>query len=159
MSVSVLTLSVISIERWYAICHPLKFKSTIVRARVMILIIWLVGMAMLVPELVVLDTYRHIKLPPELTYLLTSCRPTWGYDSQAGYEFFKMVALYMVPLCLMAVTYGQIVRCLWSNIIPIESTFIHRFLKGCIFQTVTLRLLKLNRKSCMLFQMAPLALT
>ncbi len=44
VSVSVLTLSVISIERWYAICHPLAFKSTITRARVMIILIWLVAL-------------------------------------------------------------------------------------------------------------------
>ena len=44
ISVSVLTLSVISVERWYAICHPLKFKSTTTRARVMILLIWVVAL-------------------------------------------------------------------------------------------------------------------
>lgn len=40
-----MTLTSISIDRWYAICHPLKFKSTTSRARTAIIIIWIVGLA------------------------------------------------------------------------------------------------------------------
>lgn len=45
VTVSVMTLTSISIDRWYAICHPLKFKSTTGRARTAIIIIWIVGLA------------------------------------------------------------------------------------------------------------------
>lgn len=45
VTVSVMTLTSISIDRWYAICHPLKFKSTTSRARTAIIIIWIVGLA------------------------------------------------------------------------------------------------------------------
>ncbi|GBP78612.1 Orexin receptor type 2 [Eumeta japonica] len=40
VTVSVLTLTFISVDRWYAICFPLKFKSTTGRAKTAILIIW-----------------------------------------------------------------------------------------------------------------------
>lgn len=45
VTVSVMTLTSISIDRWYAICHPLKFKSTTSRAKTAIIIIWIVGLA------------------------------------------------------------------------------------------------------------------
>ena len=50
VSVSVLTLTCISVERWYAICFPLKFKSTPSRAKLMILAIWLIALSLIVPE-------------------------------------------------------------------------------------------------------------
>ncbi|PSN49040.1 Orexin receptor type 2, partial [Blattella germanica] len=45
VAVSVLTLTFISVDRWYAICFPLKFKSTTSRAKTAIFIIWLVALA------------------------------------------------------------------------------------------------------------------
>jgi hypocretin (orexin) receptor 2 len=45
VAVSVLTLTFISVDRWYAICFPLKFKSTTGRAKTAIIIIWLVALA------------------------------------------------------------------------------------------------------------------
>jgi hypocretin (orexin) receptor 2 len=45
VTVSVLTLTFISVDRWYAICFPLKFKSTTGRAKTAIIIIWLLALA------------------------------------------------------------------------------------------------------------------
>ncbi|XP_070165519.1 orexin receptor type 2 isoform X2 [Polyergus mexicanus] len=44
VSVSVLTLTFISIDRWYAICFPLRFKSTTGRAKTAIIVIWLIAL-------------------------------------------------------------------------------------------------------------------
>lgn len=44
MTVSVLTLTFISIDRWYAICYPLRFKSTTSRAKKAICIIWTIAL-------------------------------------------------------------------------------------------------------------------
>lgn len=44
VSVSILTLTFISIDRWYAICFPLKFKSTTGRAKTAIIVIWVVAL-------------------------------------------------------------------------------------------------------------------
>jgi hypothetical protein len=45
VTVSVLTLTFISVDRWYAICFPLKFKSTTGRAKTAIIVIWLLALA------------------------------------------------------------------------------------------------------------------
>ena len=113
ISVSVLTLMCISIERRYAICYPLRFKSTPCRARLSIVVIWIVSTSIVVPELVVLDIHSPSGFSSDLTILLTSCRPTWAY--QAAYQIFLIVAMYVLPFAFMFVAYVQIARCLWIN--------------------------------------------
>ncbi|KAG9510961.1 Orexin receptor type 2, partial [Fragariocoptes setiger] len=56
VSVSVLTLTFISLDRWYAICYPLKFTSSTSRARLAIFIIWIVSMLVALPDLIMLTT-------------------------------------------------------------------------------------------------------
>ncbi|KAL5016445.1 hypothetical protein ScPMuIL_006034, partial [Solemya velum] len=116
VSVSVLTLGAISVERWYAICHPLQFKSTVHRARVIMIIIWLVAGCLAVPELVVGDIIRAV--PAHITHLLISCRPGWDRNSQACYQFVLIAVLYVIPLVLMAWMYAQIVVVLRRKDIP-----------------------------------------
>lgn len=120
VSVSVLTLTSISVERWYAICRPLAFKATPTRAKHIISLTWLVSMLIIIPELIVLDT--HHQLPPELTIFLTSCQPSWSHHYQAAYQFFLTVAMYLLPFMLMFGAYIQIARCLWRTSIPSESS-------------------------------------
>ena len=62
------------------------------------------------------------RLPPSLTILLTSCKPSWDYKSQAGYQLFLICAMYVLPFLLMGYTYTRIARTLWSNAIPTESS-------------------------------------
>ncbi|WAR28371.1 OX1R-like protein [Mya arenaria] len=50
ISVSILTLCAISIERWYAICRPLSFHSNTERARITIAMIWTVSICVALPE-------------------------------------------------------------------------------------------------------------
>ena len=121
VSVSVLTLTCISIERWYAICHPLLFRATPQRARLMILVIWAVSLCLIVPDLVVLDTRAKF---PGVTVLLTACRPAewWADTSQAAYQLFLSVAMFLMPFILMFVLYVQIAQTLWSNAIPTETS-------------------------------------
>lgn len=101
MSVAVLTLSFIALDRWYAICHPLLFKSTARRARGSILGIWAVSLAVMVPQAAVME---YSSVLPELanrTRLFSVCDehwagnggrlglaslkgPLWGTDPRAG---------------------------------------------------------------------------
>lgn len=49
ISVSVLTLMAISIERYQAIVHPLKFSGTKQRARILILSVWILSLLLVLP--------------------------------------------------------------------------------------------------------------
>ncbi|KAL5016447.1 hypothetical protein ScPMuIL_006036, partial [Solemya velum] len=116
VSVSVLTLSAISVERWYAICHPLRFKSTVRRARFTILIIWVFSLSIGVPELVSAELIPTVS--KDITSLLVSCRPGWDPSSQQIYQICLIVALYAVPLSLMGYMYVLIALVLWTNDVP-----------------------------------------
>lgn len=74
--VSVLTLGAISIDRWYAFCNPLQFKGTATHAKVAIVIVWLISLAVSFPHLVWLQTKRNIDLDNFVH--LTDCQYLWG---------------------------------------------------------------------------------
>ncbi|OAD62416.1 Orexin receptor type 2 [Eufriesea mexicana] len=117
VTVSILTLTFISIDRWYAICFPLRFKSTTGRAKNAIIGIWAVALLFDIPDLVVLHTVppTHIKVN---TILFTQCDISWSQKSQITFTIMKLIFLYTGPLIFMSVAYWQIVKVLWRSDIP-----------------------------------------
>ncbi|CAF4873857.1 unnamed protein product [Pieris macdunnoughi] len=83
VTVSVLTLTFISVDRWYAICFPLKFKSTTSRAKTAILIIWVLSLSFNVPEFVVLQVERRMQLRFDAQFFM-QCSPTWSDERLAA---------------------------------------------------------------------------
>ncbi|KYQ55426.1 Orexin receptor type 2 [Trachymyrmex zeteki] len=116
VSISVLTLTFISIDRWYAICFPLRFKSTTARAKTAIIVIWLISLLFDIPELLVLHTVPSNSRVQ--TILFTQCVCSWSQESQTTFTIVKLIFLYTMPLLFMSVTYWQIVRVLWKSDIP-----------------------------------------
>ncbi|MGH0139284.1 UNVERIFIED_CONTAM: hypothetical protein FKN15_037074 [Acipenser sinensis] len=78
VSVSVLTLSCIALDRWYAICHPLMFKSTAKRARKSIVIIWMVSFVIMIPQAIVMERSSMVPELTNKTSLFTVCDEHWG---------------------------------------------------------------------------------
>ncbi|PRD26246.1 UNVERIFIED_CONTAM: Orexin receptor type 2 [Trichonephila clavipes] len=128
VGVSVLTLTFISVDRWYAICHPLSFKSTASRAKTSIFLIWLISVLIGLPEAIVLDTRRSL---PVDTLYLTDCTHTWSETSTRVYQLFLILVLYVAPFTLMAFTYYQITRVLWNKNIPGASETNHHLSRVC----------------------------
>ena len=57
ISVSVLTLMAISVERYQAIVHPLKFTGTKQRARILILSVWILSLLLVLPGAIFLSYF------------------------------------------------------------------------------------------------------
>ena len=117
---SVLTLTCISIDRWYAICKPLEFSSTKSRAKITIALIWLVSMLIGSPNVIFLVTKP---LYEEEGYTYTDCTYAWPEESSKIYQLCIVVLLFVCPIVLMSVSYAQIVNVLWRNS-PMEQSFL-----------------------------------
>nr|XP_057914027.1 orexin receptor type 2 [Doryrhamphus excisus] len=119
VSVSVLTLSCIAQDRWYAICHPLMFKSTAKRACKSIVVIWVVSCIIMIPQAIVMESSSLLPALANKTSLFTVCDERWGAEvyPKVYHSCFFMVT-YFAPLCLMVVAYIQICRKLWCQQIP-----------------------------------------
>ncbi|XP_054003912.1 orexin receptor type 2-like [Hylaeus anthracinus] len=117
VTVSILTLTFISIDRWYAICFPLDFKTTTGRAKTAIIGIWAVALLFDIPELVVLHVTppRHLRVK---MIVFTQCSISWSSESQITFTVIKLIFHYIGPLIFMSVAYWQIIRVLWRNNIP-----------------------------------------
>ncbi|XP_035912531.1 tachykinin-like peptides receptor 86C isoform X3 [Anopheles stephensi] len=157
VTVSVLTLTFISIDRWYAICFPLRYKPRPERAWRSIALIWLIGFLSDLPEFLVLTTRRK-KLRFDIK-LFTQCVATWDNETEKTFYIFKFVLLYTLPLLFMTVAYFQIVRVLWrsdtipghreSRNQPCGSRTVHstRTTLNCVGNTSTMGQLRARRKA------------
>ncbi|CAG0881065.1 unnamed protein product [Cyprideis torosa] len=114
VTVSVLTLTFISIDRCYAVCSPLKFKSTEGRAKWAILVIWIVASVLVSPNLFVLEAIPREGLRIETVYF-TQCTPQWSPWMEVAYVLMKVILLYAFPLVLMSIAHCLIAIVLRSR--------------------------------------------
>ncbi|XP_029962803.1 orexin receptor type 2 [Salarias fasciatus] len=127
VSVSVLTLSCIAQDRWYAICHPLMFKSTAKRARKSIVVIWVVSCVIMIPQAVVMESSSLLPELTNKTSLFTVCDEHWGAEIYPKvYHSCFFIVTYFAPLCLMVLAYIQICHKLWRQQIPGSSSVMQR---------------------------------
>ncbi|XP_050700698.1 uncharacterized protein LOC126987617 isoform X2 [Eriocheir sinensis] len=112
VSVSVWTLVAISLERFYAICQPLKSRGwqTLSHAYKIISLVWLLSLVFMAPIAVlsqllpVGDTSRH------------KCREMWpSLHFERGFSMFLGAALLLVPLIIMVAAYSSITVSLWHG--------------------------------------------
>ncbi|EDO29774.1 predicted protein, partial [Nematostella vectensis] len=122
MAVSVLSLSFITIERFYAVVFP-RVKTPIRgRARGVILSIWICAMAMHSPYFY---TFRLVEYQ-QMSY----CVLVWPHNALlASRAFFltMIIILYFIPLTLITVLQWVIVRRIRNQLLPkFTSSFRHR---------------------------------
>nr|XP_045584242.1 uncharacterized protein LOC123746622 [Procambarus clarkii] len=112
VSVSVWTLVAISLERYYAICQPLRSRGwqTLSHAYKIISLVWLLSLAFMAPIaalsqlLPVGDTSRH------------KCREMWpSLHLERGFSMFLGAGLLLVPLIIMVAAYSSIIISLWHG--------------------------------------------
>ncbi|ROT75891.1 putative cholecystokinin receptor-like [Penaeus vannamei] len=112
ISVSVWTLVAISLERYYAICQPLRSRGwqTLSHAYKIISIVWLLSLVAMAPIaalsklLPIGSTNRH------------KCREMWpSLHLERGFTLFLGLGLLLVPLVIMVAAYPSITVSLWHG--------------------------------------------
>ncbi|XP_056646758.1 pyroglutamylated RF-amide peptide receptor-like [Diorhabda sublineata] len=112
---SVLTLTAISIERYYAIVHPMKAKyvCTISQAKRIILVIWILAIILGVPTL-----KAQLHLPVGKRNESNYCVRGWDDNPTIHkfHELYMFILIFVGPFCIMAFSYGLICWEIWKVI-------------------------------------------
>lgn len=108
VSVSVFTNMAIGIDRFWVVLFPLKSRITKSRSKVVIAVVWLVALVLSVVQLAVGRVGETTDSAGRVTR--RECMENWegkgGETVRRVYTFFILLSTYLVPLCILSLTYG-----------------------------------------------------
>jgi thyrotropin-releasing hormone receptor len=115
INVSSLSITAFTIERYIAICHPMKAQTrcTVKRAKRIIVALWVFGLSYCAPWLGLTTTLRKSFRGVQIE----TCTFKLERDSYLTYYMADLVIFYVVPLLLTCILYGLIARILVSSTI------------------------------------------
>ncbi|XP_032455322.1 RYamide receptor isoform X4 [Nasonia vitripennis] len=118
--VSAYTLVVISMERYLAIMYLFRPRRGTKYAKISILIVWLLAMAISLPILVVSDVEQ-----PDIRYEMCdfyTCTEKWSDKKQKySYTIALLILQYLVPLLILLFSYISIAIVVWGKKAPGEA--------------------------------------
>lgn len=111
---SVLTLMTISLERYYAIVHPMKAKyiCTISQTKRIIALVWILSFLLAIPTLI-----AQIQLPVGQNNQFYWCVRDWNnIIIWRFHEIYMLIVILVGPFCVMTFSYTLICHEVWKVI-------------------------------------------
>ena len=133
VGVSVFTLVSISLERFFAICQPLRSRSwqTLSHSYKMIAFVWIFSFIIMIP----IAVFQQLLPLPRGGH---KCLEIWSsFTGEKVYTLFLDLVLLVCPLLLMLMAYSRISWTLWKGI-QLEL----RSVQGNKFRVSFIRILK-----------------
>ncbi|XP_077999727.1 RYamide receptor-like [Glandiceps talaboti] len=116
VTVSIYTLMVIGVDRYMAVVHPLRGRTSALKNFIVIAVIWVVSMIMSTAQLVTARIQAYPALNGEIHYV---CDEMWQSPlDQTIYELFVIVVIYVIPLCVISYSYFTVIKVLWGRQLP-----------------------------------------
>ena len=122
MNVSIITLTVISIDRYFAVIHPLRPRCSRRVATCVMMVVWGFSVASAVLPLVL---YRVDYIPENKNYI---CRPWTPFTNDTnsskliqllkGYNLYLVTIQYFLPLMIIVFAYLRIMHTIWFTKTP-----------------------------------------
>ncbi|GAB6024238.1 hypothetical protein CHUAL_008933 [Chamberlinius hualienensis] len=121
VAASIYSLVALSFDRFLAICYPLRCQITRTRAKVVIVISWIVALIIPVPWAMYFELEPISELYPEPLF----CREHWpSVESEKLYFLIgNLLLCYVIPLVVITYCYVMIWLKVWSRIIPVDCGF------------------------------------
>ncbi|KAM9296218.1 QRFP-like peptide receptor [Gastrophryne carolinensis] len=116
VSASVLTLSVISLNRYYSVHNPIHARTCFTSKRIalMISVVWLTSSALCMPLLFMNRTQNLVLLPGTLAVVV--CTESWpNLNTKLIYNFLLLCALYVFPVLFNLLICFLTSRRLWGS--------------------------------------------
>jgi leucokinin receptor len=114
VSVSVVTLTIISLDRYVAVMYPLKAGFSKSHAIICLLCIWFLGIGSSFPE----GHYHSVQhiYDHDLHAFKPSCEASWPYEEFGKYyHLYLILVQYMFPLLVINYSYTKISCKVWGT--------------------------------------------
>lgn len=104
---SSMVLICISVDRYYAVVHPLKVHDARRRGRTMLAVAWYTSLACSLPQAAIFRVMEHPAMPGFYQCVTFASFPSPWHER--AYNLFCLLALYGAPLAAILVCYGCII--------------------------------------------------
>lgn len=149
---SIFVLVLISVERYYAILHPITSKQflTTNRLRTMVVIAWFISALYSAPKFFWVITVVNV-IGDEREII---CIPHRKKYNSKLFDIINFFLLYLIPLVIMMILYTKIAICLWKSSYKItkrsnvsETNVANKYQSKVLFQNKRKPKIKINSES------------